>query len=295
MKIAFYNHFHNGDIFTSREYIRQIATSLPDADLVYFHRNGPKILQDLVRYEAMNENYPSNQRFFLMNDTLYINTWIGVYSESFFPQGPYFFDAGVDYVSLTNMWSYIFAAINQVFKVNLRIGYRDQYIPTIDYTMFDCSKVDSFTKNNANIVFISNGPPMSGQSFDSTMENEMKMMANQFKDLTFVYTHPISDAHSNMIYSGDITGEKHDLVELSYLSRSAKLIIGKNSGPFIYATVKENMIDKSKTFLQFNKEDRDSLFYAMPYKCNYTFVGPQYWNNAEHFMITHIKKVFYNE
>lgn len=295
MKIAFYNHFHNGDIFTSREYVKQVMNEMPFEDVVYLHNNNPKLLQDVVRHDTLSSQYPANLRFFVHEETLFINTWIGVYSEAQFKEPPHFYDVGIDYVSLTNMWGHIFAAINNVFGKKLKIGHRDQYMPTIDYTKFDCSKVDQFTKEHGNIVLISNGPPMSGQSFDSVLTDDINMIANQFKDLTFVYTHPITSCHPNMFYSGDITQEKSDLIELSYLSRSAKVIVGKNSGPYIYATVKENMLDKNKTFLQFNKEERDSLFYAMPYKCSYTYVSPRYWRKAEHFMISHIKRAFYNE
>lgn len=295
MKIAFYNHFHNGDIFTSREYIKQVIKTLPDVDVYYMHNNNPKISKDLAKHEVLVNAYARNMRFFEQNDILFVNTWIGVYSEAQHANPPHFYDVGIDYVSLTNVWGHIFEKISNTFKVDLQIKFRDNYIPTIDYTQFDCTKVDKFTSNHSKIVLISNGPPMSGQSFDSHMEDEINILANQFKDLTFVCTHPIKANHSNIFYSGLITEEKSDLIELSYLSRSAKVIIGKNSGPFIYSTVRENMMDSTKTFLQFNKEERDSLFYAMPYKCNYTYVSPQYWQGAEYFMASQIKKAFYNE
>lgn len=292
MKLVFYNHFHNGDIFTSREFVKQVKSELKDIEIFYAHGNSPKITLDVAPHMDLNPMVLPNYRFTYVDKDLYINTWIGAYSEAQDRSPPHFYDVGIDYVSLTNMWSFIFDAINSILGTSLQIKHRDEYIPQIDYSVFDCTNVDEFLSKHKDIVMISNGPPMSGQSFDSTLEREINTLANTFKNLTFVYTHKIAAKQDNMFYSGDITKTDKDLMELSYLSRKATLIIGKNSGPYIYSTVRENMMDKKKTFLQFNLEERDSLFYAMPYKCKYTYIAPYLWDEAFHYIINHIHKAF---
>lgn len=296
MKIVFYNHFHNGDIFTSREYVKQIIKSMPDHTFEYRHNNNPKILQDVCPSVGVDSFLPMTERFIIGDGVLYINTWIAVYSPAKNAAEPHFYDVGIDYVSLTNMWGHIFEFLNNLYGVNLQIGRPEDYIPNINYTKFDVTRVDDFVNKHKNIVLISNGPPMSGQSFDSNMELEINTFAKMFPDISFVHTHPIKDSfYKNAFYSFDITQTRYDLIEISYLSRFAKAIIGKNSGPFIYSCVRGNLMSEDKAFVQFNRHERDSLFYSVPYKCSYTYVPPPMWTMTNTFIGYAIRKAFYNE
>lgn len=296
MNIVFYNYFHNGDIFTSREYVKQVVRCLPHVLITYQHNNSPKLLKDFCAWEPITEHLPVDVRYFIKDGTVFINTWIAAYSSAKNPEPPHYYDVGIDYISLTKMWNHIFEYINSLFDTDLKIKDPIDYVPSIDYTKFDVSKVDAFVTEHKNIVMISNGPPMSGQSFDNDMSVEINTFAKIYPDISFVCTHPIVERnYSNIYNSGRITQERQDLMELSYLSRFAKVIIGKNSGPYIYACVKGNVMAEDKVFLQFNRYERDSLFYGIPHRCSYTFVPPPLWTNTNTFISVAMRKAFNNE
>ena len=61
-----------------------------------------------------------------------------------------------------------------------------------------------------------------------------------------------------------------DLNEISYLSTHCDLIVGKNSGPFIYCLTQQNINNPAKRFISFNNVLVDNLLYNLPTRCTYT-------------------------
>ena len=47
MRITFYNHFGAGDIFESREFVKDLMKILPADEYRYAHGKNPKILLDI--------------------------------------------------------------------------------------------------------------------------------------------------------------------------------------------------------------------------------------------------------
>lgn len=271
-KIRFFNHYHNGDLFCSKAFIRHIMDELKDFEFTYHHNNNPKTISDLISYGGM-ANDSVQQRFILNDRTLAINTWIGIYIEDRYPEPPYFWNGGINYVALHNIWNYIFENINKVFGTNLKIKSSPKdYISTIDFTKFDTSNVDSFlnTRGYRRKILISNGRPMSGQSFVDDLSIMIIPLAKHYSNYDFYCTNRFHNSESNIFFTSDITKLDSDLNEISWLSRSCDLIVGKNSGPFIYCLERENFTNPKKKFLSFNNSKVDSLDYGIDIECDYT-------------------------
>jgi hypothetical protein len=62
-----------------------------------------------------------------------------------------------------------------------------------------------------------------------------------------------------------------DLNEISYLSKFCDIIVGKNSGPYIYCMTEENINDPNKTIIVFNKRSLDSLLAEINHKAKYVY------------------------
>ena len=88
------------------------------------------------------------------------------------------------------------------------------------------------------------------------------------------------EKEKNISYTSDIIGTKQepDLQEISYLSTLVDVIIGKNSGPYVFCETYDNYMDKDKTFVSFNTKHKDyddikeTMSNGLKIKCNYNTV-----------------------
>ena len=104
-KIVFYNHYHNGDVFISKQYIKHIMSLFPDMEYVYYHPNSPKLLKDLnINTLSINDvDLPQKIQTLVVGNILYINTWIGAQET----HSKY----GCTFVGYNFMWSNIYKEI----------------------------------------------------------------------------------------------------------------------------------------------------------------------------------------
>jgi hypothetical protein len=278
-KIVFFHHGHNGDMMHCQEFIRDIAIQLPYFKFEYHHPNNPKTsleLANLVKYLGPPLSSMSRYtRFVDLDNVLYVNCFVAAYGK--YSKGnnshPYYYEGGTNYVMLHNMWSYIYDKINEHFKTNIEIKEdKEYYFPTIEYKKFPSivNIDDHINKNPGRFrILISNGRINSKQSFKGNMSEVICALALLNPDVEFIVTSPVKDTPKNVILAEDIIGESlHyefyryisrynlpkicDLPELSYLSSFCKIIVGKNSGPFVFAMTKQNLMDKNKTFISFD-------------------------------------------
>lgn len=271
-KINFYNYYHNGDLFCSRAFIKQIVDELPNFEFGYYHNNNPKTISDLVKYEGTAREYSHNERFVETDDTLAINTWIAIYYADRYPEPPYFNNGGINYVVLHQIWTHIFEKINLKFGTNLVIKSDPKdYIAVIDFEKFELANVKDYVKSDRKRILFSNGVPMSGQSFAYDFKDVVDYLAEKYKQFDFLCTNKFMTNETNVHFTSDITRIGSDLNEIGYLSRYCNLIIGKNSGPFIYCLERQNFTDPNKKFISFNHLREDSLDYGIDVDCDYTF------------------------
>lgn len=273
MKILFYNHYHNGDLFVSKEFIRHIMQQLPNCEFGYYHNNNPKTIRDLLPYYG-RATQSNDERFIVNGDTLTINTWIGKYIPGNYKEDPFFWNNGINYVCLYDIWKYIYSEINKIFDTDLKIkDTPEDYISTIDYRHYDISNAVKFIESRPNTkkILFSNGVPMSGQSFADDMSAFINAYANIYPQYDFICTQWFAKTASNIFFTNDVLQLQSDLNEISYLSKFCDLIVGKNSGPFIYCLERDNFTNPNKKFISFNVTREDSLDYGIKMECDYTY------------------------
>jgi len=277
-KIVFWNNFHKGDMHTQKEFIRQIVTELEGYEFGYMHDNPEKLLLGLgVPTLGSPSSLSPREPFYKdENDTLYVNTWVGCFWDIFCENG------GINMNTFIVQWTKIFDFINQECGTNLKIKNREDYLPRVDYEQFDVNNINEFLANNKNKkVLVCNNVPQSGQSFASSMGEYILPLAEADQDTLFICTNKIdTNGLSNVLFTDDIIKCKDgcDLPEISYLSRHCDVIIGKNSGPYVFCETYDNFMDETKTFVSLNKKHPDfdtikeTMSNGVDYKCSYTTV-----------------------
>jgi hypothetical protein len=293
-KIVFFNHYHRGDLLTHKEFIRQIKTELDGVEYEYMHFNHPKLTRDLdVPLTGDPTNLDPKTPFYQEEESLYINTWIGCHWDIFSECG------GINMDSLMGQWTRIFQIVNECFGTNLVINpNRDYYLPKIDFSRFDVSRIDDYLEKNkdAKKILICNGAPKSGQSFASNMKEFLEPLALENTDTHFICTEKFSTDVDNILFTEDIILDKEaaekrapwedralnncDLQEISYLSENCNAIVGKNSGPYVFCETYNNYTNSNKKFLSFNvswgigKATTETMSHNMQnfMKCDYKII-----------------------
>jgi len=104
------------------------------------------------------------------------------------------------------------------------------------------------------------------------MRNIIFELATRFPEKDFLIAHKVDVELPNVTYTDDLfNAPTGNLNQIAYLSQFTKLIIGKNSGPFTYAHIKENMNNYQKTFMCFSHKMRDCLMGEGEYLSNSFF------------------------
>ena len=296
MKLVFFQHHHNGDVFTAKEFLRQVRTELPDIEIEVLHFNHPKILEDVeIHYGGKPENLDQFERFKISDDTMFINFWTGCYDEAANPNNPpYFWQGGINLETLTGVWGYIFEHINTYFNTGIQLKSKEHYIPEINFNFFDTDGIDNLVKtNHQKKVLICNGKAMSGQSFKSDMTPTIDELSKKYPEILFICTQRTNLNRDNIIYTEDVISvnsgtfdppfwvahNKCDLNEISYLGKFCDVIVGKNSGPFIFCLTKENLA-LDKTFISFNKRESDTFIRGI--STTSTYVYSNEFDNVTH-------------
>lgn len=308
-RITFFQHFHNGDLFTSKEYVRQVKKELPNFTIDYLHYGHEKVLQDLNvpligTPDCLGYKNKQSPEFIEDGNRLFVNTWNSI----FYKKNPKLKEElgnGINLNKLHVQWLNIFNTINLKFGVNLTLKEKEYYIPRIDFSFFDTEFIDAYLKTYPNKkILICNGEVHSGQSFTGKMENVISHLAINNPNILFFCTEKLNLNFTNVIYSDDIfgskitlsswTGNKCDLNEIAYLSKYCDIIVGRNSGPFIFSLIQDNIHNPHKVFVSFNKIENDSL------EKNITHLSKYIWSNNYNFdnvinIIQHEIILKYNE
>lgn len=291
-KIVFFNHYHRGDLHTHKEFVRQIIREVKDFEFEYLHFNHPKLTRDLdVPKTGDPSHLDAKTPFYQDEGKLYVNTWIGCHWDIFCEHG------GINMNSLWYQWEKIFEMINAYFGTSLKLyDEKEFYLPTIDFDRFNVKSVDEFleyTKDRKRML-LCNGVPKSGQSFNSNMQEFVEDIAKKHPEMCFICTDKFSTTVENVFFTDDIVmdtdiQEKRapwedrefnncDLPEISYLSENCDIIVGKNSGPFVFCETKNNYMDQRKKFLSFNvswgigKAPTETMSNGLEIKCDYKIV-----------------------
>ena len=272
MRICFFNHYHNGDVLHSKQFVKQIIETYP-TEYFYAHSLNPAIIRDLNLASAQPINVDHKVQIAKAPDeTLFINTWIGAY----FGLGMKH-DAECTLRFAYEMWGNIYKTLNEILNINLVLGPIEDYLPAIDYSKYDIQQIDDFLSPRSiteKRVLLSNGPCYSGQcDYTGDMQPIIIQLAEKHTDTLFIATHKFDTNLSNVIFTQDIikTSYGSDLNEISYLANYCDIIIGRNSGPDCFNKTQDTLLDDTKTFYTFGSRETDSFCYGLELPSNYIF------------------------
>lgn len=277
--ICFFNHWHNGDVFSGKGYMQDIIRQLPNMKFQHAQLNNLKSMRDLkcehIHVDQLPREVHSQVRYIDLNGVMYINTWVGCYGNAVIPVG----EQHANWRSLFVMWKHIMEMLQITMAPELKVpgayGQTDlvQYIPETDWSCYDIQPALKFLGQHNRLALFCNGLVRSTQSHIGLMEDAIQELCHNFPDISFVCTSKFEHANvPNLYFTDDIFAgvQGGDINEIAYLSTRCEMIVGKNSGPFMFTHVKENILDPNKAFFSLSHRPSDSYtfeLYGLP--CRY--------------------------
>lgn len=246
-QVLFYNHFGAGDVYESREFIKEWMRLVPANSYHYSHGKDPRILKDIERLhfkEVTQHMDPMRGVWDDLNGNLYVNTWIGRDGRYVLP------GIGCTVEKLYQMHNDLL----RVYDLGQLAGQPINYIPDIDYYQYDLVECNKFmgTCNGETKVFIDNGLVQSNQAENFDFSPIIEAVAKNHLKKKFIITHQFPTSVPNIFFTSEITRvEKFDLNEVSYLSVFCDVLIGRNSGPHVFTQNRTNCECEEKKLLSF--------------------------------------------
>jgi len=278
--IIFYNHWHYGDLFSTRGVVADIKRQLPEKNFYYAHRKNSRAIVDLVETldnvdcEQILSTVNQWNRFASDDDTILINTWVGSYMGLWPNTHP-------SYVSHHRIYREMYGNIRQNFGINLELSENVwDFIPQINYDSYNKSAVDNNELLQGNVYLFCNSEVASKQSSMDNMQKIIEYVADSHNNDTLVVTERFETDRQNIVFTSDLFSNTCDLCDISYLSSKVNLIVGKNSGPFTYANTKQNLLDKTKVFVNFSHKPEDVLPYGLDITADFRFSATTFASTA---------------
>ncbi len=281
--VIFFNHYHNGDIHISRNYIKQMVNSLsPHIRGAFFetHRNDPYILSDLegVNHypysEFSNLAIPYNVPYYLdPNRNLFINTWAGQDHPRKDPDRK-----KCTFPCIIENYNFILEdlGIGEICECQIK-----ELFPSIEYDQFHIHNIDSFvSSNDSPNVMVCNGETLSGQCENFNFNPIVEQLADEFTSINFIMTNVKDEkiAKNNVLYSEDIIlKDGCDLNETAYLSEFCGVVVGRISGPHTFSFTKGNYLNRKKINISICNDETEADYDAKTYReCRMRTMWSQY-------------------
>jgi hypothetical protein len=274
MNICFYNHWHMGDVFSGRAYVMHIMRSYPGFNYAYAINGDAYAITDLrcriLHVRDLPPQVTDQMAGGVAPDQVWINTWIGAYMQVMQPG-----ECHANWCSLQRQWQIICDKLNEILHVNITLtGDPLQGVPEIDWSCYRTHTADQFIAHAAphtKRVLVCNGPVRSYQSvWQSDWSTEIEHLAQQHADVLFICTHEFNTNVPNIKFTNHIFQQPCDLNEIAYVSTKCDVIWGKNSGPFMYCHMKDNVWNPHIKFLACSDRPSDSYAHgATGYTCAY--------------------------
>ena len=109
-----------------------------------------------------------------------------------------------------------------------------------------------------NSVLICNGPVTSDQAENFDFTRAIIQSAARYPNVTFYATQRLevpTPGLPNLVFTDDLFKERSDLPEISILSRSCRIIVGRKSGPHVWSQSRTNWLDSEKVFVSFTRTE----------------------------------------
>ncbi len=271
--ICFYNHWHNGDCFAVKGWIQSIVEQYPDIPYAYAHPNNPKILADGPDYLPVNDlpaNVSPHERVVEVGGVVFINTWCGAYGSETFRPG----EIHANWISLHKQAILMARYINAANDIAISFNNNPlDYVAETDWDYYQTEPADAFVAQHPERKhLICNGLVRSTQSNIGDMKSVVEQLANEYPNDAFICTLKFDTSLTNIYFTDDIFNLDSDMNEIAYLSTKCNTIVGKNSGPFMFTHIKENIMDPNKTFVSLSHRYSDS------YACDVNGIGCRYYH-----------------
>lgn len=249
--MIFYCHHANGDLFEAKALIEGWKKSGSFKDPAQIaHRQSRRLFLDQPWLEQIElEPWMDEQKPWVESPDrgLAVNLWVGRGYENLPGKS-------TDYIEEGN-GIYIeghFRLHNDI-RASLGMlplpGTADDYWPDIIDNPFPSNEW------GYGAVLICNGEVRSGQAVNLDFNSPIISACNRFRSVAFYATTKTPELElakpPNLGFTDDIFEEKSDLPEISILSRSCQLIVGRKSGPNVWAQSRMNLLNPHKTFLAF--------------------------------------------
>lgn len=267
-KLVFYNNWGVGDLFESREFIKECMNLVSASKYYYAHTKSPRMFADIenLNYGHIEEIMTMRKSYVIDNNCLYWNTWIGQNGLKY----------GCTVESIYEMFNDILIELGME-KLH---GVPLDYLPEIDYTKFEIDNCNKFIyEHPEEKILVCNGNVFSGQAVNFDFSTSISLLATRYPQKTFLLTKKISLNCKNVFFTDDITktSDKFDINEISYLSTFCKILIGRYSGPHTCAQVKQNWFDPTKKLVTFTHRRPGCSFTDSP-----EVRMRQFWSNEIH-------------
>lgn len=270
MKLTVYSHYGIGDLYESREFVRDWMRLCGVTECDYACRF-PAVFADMPEIHPIQFEDKMDMRkgWFREGDHLYVNTWIGCRNGETKPKG--------DYV----IWPGVGCTVEHIYRMHndymREAGFAGlprfvvEYIPTIDYTRLPgLDRIHDFVDFQKGVerVLVCDGPTGSGHAANFSMSEAIGMIPQRGK-IQYVFTSQLKNGREDWIGSDIITGRNDlphstDVLQISYLSRFCRVIIGRCSGAQMPCETLENWMDSTKTLLSFTNHDNGATFVRNP-------------------------------
>lgn len=253
--LVFYNSFGAGDLFESREFIKEIMSTVEASEYFYCHSKNSRMFSDIpnLKYNSIDGRMSASVPFSVIDNRLFINTWIGHNSKYVLSQVGCVIDKNYEMFNDT------------LRKLSLPLLSKPfiEYLPTVDFSYFNTKSIDKFFSRNKykKSVLVCNGTVNSNQADNFDMSIPIKVVAAENKDTLFLTTQEITTSIENIVPCHTITNSEDgfDLNEISYLAGYVDVIVGRKSGPFVFAHTKDVWYSNKKS-LSFTYAKHSSHF-----------------------------------
>lgn len=252
-KIVFFEYRHYGDIFLTRNFIKYICNNIKVKNYEYILKRDYKAIKDIPDIKAINikdnkYDIAMYSDWKIEEDVFFINTSLGANNFEYYN--------GCNIQTAYNLFTTLLEkTIGHIIQEDIYY-----FVPTIDFSYFDISKIDIFMDNydKKNKVLIVNGETESGQALNFDMDPIIDYVSNNFDDYIFFLSNE-SDFkfNKNVFFCKDIIKSKDecDIMETVYFSKFCNTIIGRSSGVYTMSFMKENILDQNKKFICFSHKD----------------------------------------
>lgn len=272
MKIRFYNHWHSGDVFHAKGYIQDMQAQCGDqVQITYAHVNHPKLMADISPHEEVPVTCQDREKASMETDVVNVNTWIGAYGWEVMPRG----EDHANWPSIHRMFGLIYSQLRSMgLPLSFNFDRPELYIPTTDFACYEIARGNDFldrTMDRKRALFC-NGRVRSQQSKLELQEETIEALAREFEDWAFIATARFPTDLPNIYFTDDIFDIDNDINEIAYLSTHSNIIVGKNSGPFMYTHIQDNFWSPETTFLSLSHRPSDCYPYHMAWSteaCRY--------------------------